>query len=255
MKRFGSFTDLRHLSRDDIAVPFGASEMMMFALNKGIIDATVTVCDGAGTVISSAPQLVQGIGARMNGLFYTTPIPAIIAGIEEQGGTVVFPDTATIDQVEGLKAAARRGYKRIAVTVNGFATQDIQIFRAIEKNYDISVVVIIVCTTGVHKERIDHLVTYADVIWTCGSKTVRERAGKRSLLQVTTGIPVCVLTGNGLTFVSAYCNDPDIIQSLNPAKQYLIAGHIKGGVPITMGTTNTYLSEAQLPVLSRSSPR
>jgi len=63
--------------------------MMMYALKKGGIDAAVTVCDGAGTVISDSPSLIQGIGARMNGLFYTTPIPEVIQRIKGQKGFVV----------------------------------------------------------------------------------------------------------------------------------------------------------------------
>jgi putative methanogenesis marker protein 8 len=88
---FGMFTARRQLLRDDVAVPYGASEMMMHALRRGGLDAAITVCDGAGTVVSTNPELVQGIGARMNGLFYTTSIPEVIEGIVHRGGTVAFP--------------------------------------------------------------------------------------------------------------------------------------------------------------------
>ena len=113
--RFGHFTERREIQRGDIAVPYGASEMIMFAMRKGHFDCAVTVCDGAGTVLCDQPDLVQGIGARMNGTFYTTPIPAVISRLEEHGCHVPFPDTAEINQVGGLRRAAELGYKRIAV--------------------------------------------------------------------------------------------------------------------------------------------
>ena len=69
---FGFFTSRRGIIRKDIAVPFGASEILMYCMKKEIIDAAVIVCDGAGTVIVNKPEIVQGIGARMNGLFFTS---------------------------------------------------------------------------------------------------------------------------------------------------------------------------------------
>ena len=44
----------------EVFVGFGASETFMTALHKGLLDATVTVCEGAGTTITSNPALVQG---------------------------------------------------------------------------------------------------------------------------------------------------------------------------------------------------
>jgi hypothetical protein len=46
------FTDRRQLMLEDF-VGFGASEVMMTGLDKGLLDTTVTVCEGAGTVISN----------------------------------------------------------------------------------------------------------------------------------------------------------------------------------------------------------
>jgi len=91
---FGFFTERRRLFRKDIAIPYGASEMMMVALRKGILDAAVLVCDGAGTVIATSPGAAQGIGARMNGLFLTSPIESIRKEIERRGSHVPFADGA-----------------------------------------------------------------------------------------------------------------------------------------------------------------
>ncbi|MGA1840145.1 MAG: methanogenesis marker 8 protein [bacterium] len=253
IEKFGSFTAGRELEREDIAVPYGASEMMMYAIKKGGIDAAVTVCDGAGTVISDSPSLIQGIGARMNGLFYTTPIPDIIKGIEDKEGIVVFPDTAGIDQIAGLKKAAENGYKKIAVTINGFMDDDISCIPVIEKEYGIKAVIIIVCTTGISKKRIDHLARWADLIWSCASGEVREIAGRLSILQISLGIPVFVLTQKGLDFTANYSSEPDLIRGLALNGQYLISNKFKG-ISIKMGDIFTYLSKSNLPVRSKKEP-
>ena len=54
-------------------VGFGASELLSFGLHKGLLDAVVLACDGAGTVVVTKPAMVQGIGGRMSGLVSTTP--------------------------------------------------------------------------------------------------------------------------------------------------------------------------------------
>jgi putative methanogenesis marker protein 8 len=253
IRQFGSFTHMRNLHYENIAVPYGASEIMMYALRKGFIDATVTVCDGAGSVITSSPSLVQGIGARMNGLFYTSPIKEVLDGIKKYGGRTVFPKTAKIDQIAALKIAAERGYKKIAVTINGFMNEDASMIKGIAKKFKVQAVVIFVCTTGISPDRIEHILKYGDIVWSCASGRVREKIGTGSLLQITTGIPVFVLTQRGLDFASAYCGDPKTLKELNPDKQYLIAGHIRGQ-RIQMGTMTTYLSQAQLPVRSTKEP-
>ncbi|MGA1863830.1 MAG: methanogenesis marker 8 protein [bacterium] len=253
MEKFGSFTDRRELEREDIAVPYGASEMMMHAIKKGGIDAAVTVCEGAGTVISDSPSLIQGIGARMNGLFYTTPIPDIIKGIEGKKGIVVFPETAKIDQIAGLKKAAEKGYKKIAVTINGFMDDDISCISMIEKEYEIEAVSIIVCTTGISKKRIEHISRWSDLIWSCASGEVREIAGRHSILQISLGIPVFVLTQKGLDFTANYSSKPDLIRGLASNGQYLISNKFKG-VSIKMGDIFTYLSKSNLPVRSKKEP-
>ncbi|MGA1824234.1 MAG: methanogenesis marker 8 protein [bacterium] len=254
IEKFGSYTSRRELKREDIAVPYGASEIMMYALRKRGIDAAVVVCDGAGTVICDEPSLVQGIGARMNGLFYTTPIQDVIKGIEKQNGIVVFPDNGTIDQISGLKKAAEKGYTRIAVTINGFSDDDLTSIPEIEREYGITVFILIVCTTGITEDRADQIAHYADLIWSCASGTVRERIGRISVLQISRGIPVFVLTRKGLDFVSYYASDPARIRDLDLAKQYIIAGKIEG-IPITMGTMSPCIAESVLPVRSPIEPK
>lgn len=52
----------------------------MTGIAKGIIQAAMTVCDGAGTVVTSNPQLIQGIGGYISSLAVTDPIPQVIEG-------------------------------------------------------------------------------------------------------------------------------------------------------------------------------
>ena len=124
IKGCGFFTDKRKLSCGDVSILYGASEMLMFALRKKAIDAAVIVCDGAGTVITDKPEVVQGIGARMNSLLLTSPIKGIIKKLETAGCRVVF-EHSLIDQRRGVKEAIEAGYKAIAVTVSGHVAEDL----------------------------------------------------------------------------------------------------------------------------------
>jgi putative methanogenesis marker protein 8 len=123
----------------------------MYAMKERIIDSAVVVCDGAGTVVVDKPEIVQGIGARMNGLFYTSPIGNIIKRLKETGADVVFPD-AKINQTEGIIKAAELGYKKIAVTVNACMDDNLSEIRKIERDRNISVVLLVICTTGITKK-------------------------------------------------------------------------------------------------------
>ena len=146
------------------------------------------------------------------------------------------------------------GIMGLANIPTGFTDEDASGIPQIEEKFGISTVVIFVCTTGISRDRIQHILDHGDIVWSCASREVREKIGARSLLQITTGIPVFVLTRQGLDFVSAYCRDSKILQELNPDNQYLIAGHVKGE-RIQMGTMTTYLSQACLPARSAKEPR
>jgi putative methanogenesis marker protein 8 len=252
--RFGMFAARRQLIRDDVAVPYGASEMMMVALRRGGLDAAVTVCDGAGTVVAANPDLVQGIGARMNGLFYTTPLPEVIEGIGRHGGTVAFPESAAVDQLAGLRLAVSQGHRRIAVTVNGFLDEPLDRYAAVAQELGVMAVLIVVCTTGVTEERAAEIAACADLVWSCGSGPVRERAGARAILQIAQTIPVFVMTRAGLEFASCYATPPEALHDLDPDRQYIIASRIPGA-PVHMVPGDAFLSEARLPVRSANEPR
>jgi len=255
---FGYFTCGRELCREDIAIPYGASEMMMYALKKGGIDAAVVVCDGAGTVVTDNPSLVQGIGARMNGVFYTSPIDEVIKRIEKMGGHVIFPETAKIDQIAGLRKSIKLGHKRIAVTINGFAGEDLSEIRKLEDESGSTIYILVVCTTGVNKERAEEIAKYADLAWSCGSLHMREIVGRKARIQVATKIPVFILTEKGIIFLSNYSSQ-DLRELVKKNKKYLISGlHMlmRNYMRIEMGNFSTYLGEVEeLPIRVEDEPK
>ena len=105
IRDFGLFTKNRVVEESRYIVPFGASEILMSALKRKIIDAAVIVADCAGTVITANPNLVQGLCGRISGIIETSPILEVIERIEKAGGIVLDKDTAEINQFEGVKKA------------------------------------------------------------------------------------------------------------------------------------------------------
>lgn len=192
MREFGMFTPDR---RFDLGVfaSFGISEVMMTALTRGLIDSTVTVCDGAGTVITSSPALVQGMNAQISGLVETEPIPEVIDAIYRMGGHVLDPATARIDQAEGLNLAAKMGYSRIAVSVvdPAMASQ----LRELEALLGIKLVIMAAHLTGICRDDASNLISQVDIITSCASGKIREQV--EPLIQVGTAIPLFGLTQQG----------------------------------------------------------
>lgn len=199
----GMFTSRRKLIGSDTFVAFGASEIMMSGLSSGFIETTVTACDGAGTVISNNPALVQGIGGRMSGLIETEPIEGVINGIQEFGGTVLDPSTATIDPVDGIRKAVELGYRKIAVTVANSKTA--KQLRELETELKIDIIVIGVHVTGISKEEAQILLKNSDIVISCASKYIRELANP--LVQVAAAIPLFALTQKGKELVIERAKD------------------------------------------------
>ncbi|WP_440951676.1 methanogenesis marker 8 protein [Methanococcoides sp. FTZ1] len=192
IRDFGLFTPQRKLEMD-VFVGFGASEVMMTGLNRDMLDTTVTVCDGAGTVITNNPSLVQGMGARISGLVETEPIDGIINGIEARGGIVLDPSTAVIDPVAGVLKASDLGFKRIAVTAVDPDTA--KKLREIEKEHDLELLMIGAHTTGLSREDALEIIKYLDIITSCASKNIRDEI--KPLAQVGTAVPLFALTQKG----------------------------------------------------------
>lgn len=192
IRDFGLFTPQRKLEMD-IFVGFGASEVMMTGLNRGMLDVTVTVCDGAGTVITANPKLVQGMGARISGLVETDPITEVIKGIEQRNGTVLDPQNASIDPVAGVEKAAQMGYKKIAVSVVDALTASK--LRELERIHDLDLCIIAAHTTGLTKENASELIKYIDIATACASKNLRDII--KPIAQVGTAVPLFAMTQKG----------------------------------------------------------
>src|SRR5512137_1535237 len=117
IKTFGMCTPGREVIDTREFVGFGASELLSFGLHKGMLDAVVLACDGAGTVVVTKPAMVQGIGGRMSGLVSTSPYSGVMDRIEKGGGYVLDRDHASIDQLAGVALALVQGFRRVAVTI------------------------------------------------------------------------------------------------------------------------------------------
>jgi putative methanogenesis marker protein 8 len=252
IKNYGFFTDDRKFSFDDVSIPYGASEMLGFALRKKAIDAAVVVCEGAGTVITGKPNIVQGIGARMNSLLLTSPIKGIIQNLKSAGCHVVF-ENALIDQARGVEEAIKAGYKKIGVTVCGHSAESLKMLRSLEKEYGVSIVCLAVCTTGITKDKINMIRDCADLVWSCASSDLRRIIGPLAILQLSRQIPVFVLTKKGINFVSEYAREEEIIKNLDIKKQYLVSNE-PGGQYVHLGGFKAYIAEFKLPVNSRKEP-
>jgi putative methanogenesis marker protein 8 len=203
IRDLGMFTARRQLLGLDAYVAFGASEIMMSGLRSGFLETTVTACDGAGTVITSNPALVQGIGGRMSGLIETEPIEGIINGIQNFGGTVLDTTTAAIDPADGVRKAAELGYKKIAVTVADSKTA--KKVRELEAELGLDLTVIAVHVTGISREEAQGLLENSDLVISCASKHIRELA--KPLVQVAAAIPLFALTQKGKELVIERAKD------------------------------------------------
>ena len=173
----------------DTFVGFGASETFMSGLRSGLLDATVTVCEGAGTVITANPALVQGIGARLSGVVETSPVEGLIKKLKEKSGEVLDPPR--IDQVAGVQKALERGYKTVGVTVATVA--DAQQCRALSE----FAVIFGVHLTGISREDAAKICEIADLVTACASPHIRALAAEKALVQAGTAIPIFALTSVG----------------------------------------------------------
>jgi putative methanogenesis marker protein 8 len=203
ISRFGFFTKERKLSYRGAAIPYGASEIIAHGLKNRLIDSAVMVCDGAGTVVVADPETTQGIGARMHSILKTSPIPAVIRKLRGRGCKVVSAD-GKINQAAGVAEAARSGYKKIAVTVNAYKGETLKKIREVARRHNVSVTILMICTTGIKEERVKEMQRYADLVWACHSDSVRARFDKTAMACLSKIAPVYVLTERGMKLVSGY---------------------------------------------------
>ncbi len=182
VRDFGMCTPERKMRMKDF-LSFGVSELLGMAVDRGMLDAVVLVCEGAGTAVVSDPSLVQGIGGRVSGIVETSPIPEIIDVIGKD--MVLDPKRAGIDQYEGTRLAFVRGFKRVGVTVASAADA-----RRIRDEFGQQVAIFAVHTTGRTAEEAETFFDTCDIITSCASKAVREKAKEKALLQVGNKVPI-----------------------------------------------------------------
>jgi len=194
IRDFGMCTENRAIEME-VFVGFGASEVMMTGLQRGLIDASVTVCEGVGTIITSNPNLAQGIGARISGVIETTLIPKLKYRVEEKGGTLLDGNRAVINQPLGVARAIEMGFKRVAVTVA--TLEDSRQCREIERGTDADVIVIGVHVTGMTEGVARDFVDTVDITTGCASRFIREAVSGKVLVQVGTSVPLFGLSQKG----------------------------------------------------------
>lgn len=194
---FGMCTANRQLRMKDF-LSFGISEIMCTLLDENVIDCVVMVLEGCGTIIVTEGELVQGIGGRVSGLVKTSPIPELIEKIGSEN--IAHPDTAEIDQVEGIKLAISKGFKNIAVTI-ALASDAEKIKKLQRENPDINIYVFVVHTSKRTPEEARELFDVCDVATGCASKNIREIGEAESIRTVGQSIPIYARTENGKKFL------------------------------------------------------
>jgi len=194
---FGMCTSQRKLKMADF-LSFGISETLGTLLDENIIQCAVIVCEGCGTVIVEDPELVQGIGGRISGIISTTPITEVITVVGPD--KILNPETAKINQVEGVIKAINEGYTKIGVTVA--SVSDARKIREIEsQNKDVKIYIFTVHTTGLSREDAETLFEQVDVITACASLQIRKIAEERDVFSVGASIPIYAASKDGEKFL------------------------------------------------------
>jgi putative methanogenesis marker protein 8 len=193
MKEMGMYGPARVLELDEQPVSFGASEILCDGMKEGLVDAAVLVCEGAGSVIVSRPDVLQAVGAHMTGLVQTEPISEIQKGLEARG-SILLDRRASIDQLQAFEKAAAEGYKKIAVTLAGDNADDVAALRKRGAELGVQPNILAVHTSGINDSQAQVLADNCDLVWSCASKVVRDAAREKALLQLGIAIPVFAFT-------------------------------------------------------------
>lgn len=192
----GYFDTSRPLNSCEANVLFGASESMSSAFRSGLIDAAVIVSNNLGTIITTDFSNTQGAVKRMTGLFVTSPSKKILKTAYDTNIIPLYPHTACIDQLEGVKTAISLGYKNIAVSV---AWEDNVLLEEVNKLEKDGVVIYKfgVCSTSIDDKTAEIMAENADLVWSCASKAVLSHIAPNSIAQVGVKIPVYIMSKKG----------------------------------------------------------
>jgi putative methanogenesis marker protein 8 len=195
IRDFGMCTEDRKMRMKDF-LSFGVSELMGMALAKGMIDCTVIVCEGAGTVIVTDPELAQGIGGRISGILETSPIESVIEAVGRE--RVLDPKTAKIDQVRGVEKAVKLGFRKIGVSVASGKDAE-----TIRKMMGDSVIIFAVHTSKVTKSDAIKFLKNCDIVTACASKEVRELMTDLKVMRYGNKVPIYAVSDLGKKIMSA----------------------------------------------------
>ncbi len=194
---FGMCTEDRKLKMKDF-LSFGVSETLGTLLDEHVIDCAVIVSEGCGTVILEDPEFVQGMAGRISGFLSTSPIEKIIVAVGPEN--VLNPETAEINQIQGVLKAIEMGHQNIAVSI--ISAEDAKRLRDIEKeNEGINIYIFAAHVTEMSKDEAEELFYYADVITSCASKYVREVGEERESFTAGASIPIYGATEAGKKFL------------------------------------------------------
>ncbi|QSX08410.1 DUF2099 family protein [Alkalibacter rhizosphaerae] len=192
----GYFDDQRPLNSCESNVLFGASEIMSSAFFSTLLDGAVIVSNNLGTIITTSQTNTQGAVKRMTGLFYTSPSKRIMETASTEDIVPIFPHTARIDQVEGVRKAISMGMQNIAVSVASKENHLLEALSAMEKE-ETTLYKFGLCTTGIDEETAKIMARHADIVWSCASKQVKDHIEPNAIAQVGMKIPVHVMTQKG----------------------------------------------------------
>lgn len=192
----GYFDQNRPLNSCEANVLFGASEIMSSAFFSCLLEGAVIVSNNLGTIITTDQANTQGSVKRMTGLFYTSPSEVLVQTALKAGIIPVFPYTAQIDQLEGVKKAISLGMKNIAVSVASKENVLLEDIQALE-NENVCIYRFGLCTTGIDEETAKIMAKHADIVWSCASKQVMEHIEPNAIAQVGMKIPVHIMTQKG----------------------------------------------------------
>lgn len=216
------FDPERMIESDKLIFSFGASELLYCGISCGVIDAAIIVCDGAGTVVIDNPKIVQGIGGWMSGIIKTSPISGIIERLKAHGVIVVDESTARIDPIAGVTKAIDNGYKNIAITIAERDISTIPVIRDIESKSGCNVTILSVCTGPISNKDAE-ILTKADLIWSCASKSINEVVAPKSIFTTRKIKPIYAPTEKGksliLCGVSCYSNIMNLSMQDEPMNQ------------------------------------
>lgn len=182
IRDFGMCTPQRKMRMKDY-LSFGVSELLGMAVSKGMLDAAVVVCEGAGTAVVSDPEIIQGIGGRVSGIVETTPIPEVIEAIGRD--MVLDAKSARIDQFAGTMLAFVHGFKRVGVSVATASDA-----RRIREEFGQRVGIFAVHTSGRTREEAEEFFNTCDIVTACASSAVWAEAKQRALFQVGNKVPI-----------------------------------------------------------------